>query len=53
MNSHFNIIGEDLIPGDYDPYMFFISENGLHLANKSIYDEDEDHLVFDIFKIKE
>lgn len=53
MDSHFNIIGEDLIPDDYDPYMVFISEKGLHLANKSLYNYDEDHLVFDIFKMKE
>lgn len=52
MNSQFKIIGEDLLPNEYDPYMFFVNEKGLHLANKSKYDQDEDNMVFDIFKTK-
>lgn len=49
-DNDFNKIGETKLPrGEYKPGFSFINKNGLHLANLSEYEKNENKLVFDIF----
>lgn len=52
-NKNFEKISETRMHSTrYDYDMSFISENGLHLANKEKYNEDDNFITFDIYKLK-
>jgi len=54
LNDTYQKIGEfDVDRSKYDHRMTFVSEEGLHLLNISEFKNNEDLLVFDIFKISD
>lgn len=53
LDSDYNKIGEyDFDRAKYDSRMSFISEKGIHFANKEKFEMNEEAIVFDVFNIK-
>ena len=53
MDENFKKLTELDIPEHLNPEMFFISEEGLHFANESLYYKDPSYLTFETFLIQE
>ena len=52
LDENFKMIGEMELPQELYIDMVFITQNGLHIANKKNYDKfDENSLTFDVFKV--
>jgi hypothetical protein len=49
LDSNFQKVGEYILPKGYNHLMSFVGKAGLHIASRSKYSQDEDHLTFDIF----
>jgi hypothetical protein len=49
LDSKFQKVGEYVLPKGYNHLMSFVGKAGLHIASRSKYSQDEDHLTFDIF----
>lgn len=52
-DTDFKKIGEVKLPyGRYYPYMFFLTQEGLHIARYDEYEKNEEKLVFGILKLQ-
>jgi hypothetical protein len=49
LDDNFQKVGEYVLPKGYEHTMSFVGKAGLHIASRSKYSQDEDHLTFDIF----
>jgi hypothetical protein len=53
LNKHFQKIGEFMLPEGYHHIMSYVGREGLHIANRTKYNQNEDQLVFDVFEAVE
>jgi hypothetical protein len=49
LDHNFQKVGEYVLPKGYNHLMSFVGKEGLHIASRSKYDQDENFLTFDIF----
>lgn len=53
LDENYQKIGEFEVDREvYDSRMYFVSNEGLHIANKKKFSENEDSIIFDIFNFK-
>lgn len=50
-DNTFNKLGETLLGEEYNSSYHFMNEKGLHIANIKTYEDDENFLIFDVYKI--
>ncbi|MDX2083653.1 MAG: DUF4221 family protein, partial [Rickettsiales bacterium] len=51
LDEKFQKLGETFIGNENYFLMYFVGENGLYIANKQKYEQDENYLEFDLFKV--